>query len=109
MLPYFNFSDLQVAGWWWSGGATFLNSFGNSYLEPLCALTPLKPTGGAFNMSVTNLPIAGTISLLASTNMVTWSTVATTNAASITAGNSLQYSFPMKNKAGGFFRAVQGP
>lgn len=108
MLPYYNFVNLQVTGWWWGGGAEYLDEFDNSYLEPLCALTPLSAAKGSFNLSLTNLPIDGTISLLASTNLVIWSTVATTNAASITA-SSLQYSFPSTAGPQRFFRAAQSP
>lgn len=107
MLPYANFSDLQVTGWWWGGGAIFQDEFDNAYLEPLCALAPVSVAHGSFNLSLTNLPIDGTLSLLSSTNMLTWTTVATTNAASIS-GSFLRYSFP-STAPGRFFRSAQSP
>jgi hypothetical protein len=108
MLPYFNFSDLQVTAWWWGGGATYQSNSDNAYLEPICKFAPLSVTGGSCNLSITNLPVDGTISLLASTNLIAWSTVATTNAANIT-GSSLQYSFPSTAGPRRFFRTTQIP
>jgi hypothetical protein len=64
--------------------------------------------GTSCNFTITNLPFAGTVSLLGSTNLVDWSTLSTTNAADISS-ISLDYSFSMKNKPVRFFRSVQSP
>lgn len=108
ILPYANFGNLQLTAWWWGGGGEYLNSFDNTYLGLLTALSPLKSAKGTFSMSLTNLPTLGTISVLASSNLVNWSTVATTNAASVS-GGSLGYSFPAAAVPGKFFRTAQSP
>jgi hypothetical protein len=108
LLPYYNFQDLQVTGWWWGGGAEFLESYDDAYLQPLCALSSPSAVNGSFDFSISNLPTDGTISLQASTNLLYWTTVATTNAASVT-GNSLEYSFPPTGSPRDFFRVAQTP
>jgi hypothetical protein len=108
IFPYYNFNDLEAPGWWWDGTAAYVTNDTDTYLQPLCELSPLNAAANTFSFTVTNLPFAGTISLHASTNLVAWSTLTTTNAASIS-GTSLDYSFSMKNKPARFFRTVQSP
>jgi hypothetical protein len=108
ILPYYNFNDLEAPGWWWDGSATFLSDTADTYLQPRCVVTPVNLAGTSCNFTITNLPFAGTVSLLGSTNLVDWSTLSTTNAADISS-ISLDYSFSMKNKPVRFFRSVQSP
>jgi len=52
------------------------------------------------------VPSEGTVFLQSSSNLTSWSTVATN---ADPAGNPFAYAFPMTNKPGGYYRATQVP
>jgi len=106
LLPYYNFTALQVPNWLWYCCATFNSNDSLAYLQPLSAVSISNVAGGSLNLSLTNVPDAGTVFLQTSTNLIAWWTVATN---ANPTGNDLEYSFPMTNRPGAFFRAIQTP
>jgi transglutaminase-like putative cysteine protease len=106
ILPYYNFSELQVPNFWWHCCANYLSYDSLAYLQPLSAVSVSNVAGGFLNLSLTNVPDEGTVFLQTSTNLIAWSAVATNNNPT---RNSLEYSFPVTNQPGTFFRALQIP
>lgn len=105
ILPYGNFTDLQVANWLWYGDATYNSGATLSYLQPLGSVCVSNIVGGSMNLSVTNAPSLGTVFLQSSTNLTDWKTIATNTAT----GDPLTYSYPMAGTPRKFFRELQIP
>jgi hypothetical protein len=105
VLPFYNFSALQDPEFIWYGDAAYnyFDYFG--YLQPLGTLSGPTVAGGSWNLSCTNAPFEGTIILQSSTNLVSWTPVATNSASS----SPVSYTFPTTKKPRGFWRSVQIP
>lgn len=107
-LPYGNYTGLQLpalAAPDFNGYLYYLDA--ESYLQLVSALAVSNIVGGQFRFTLTNAPFDGSIVLESSTNLLTWSPVAT-NAASV-ATNSFSFSIPMAGQVRQFFRANQVP
>jgi hypothetical protein len=105
ILPYNNFPFLQVPNWWWSGGGTFNSSSAVSYLQPNGVLQLSNSTQNAIQLLLSDTPTAGSVVLQTSTNLITWTPVATNSAG----GANINYSFATTNSAPTFYRASVVP
>jgi Transglutaminase-like superfamily len=105
VMPYYNFPMIQTPNWWWSGGGIFNSFTAASYLQGVCALWPSNVTAGSFRFFISDVPNTGSVVIENSTNLFTWSPVATNPAA----GNPLSYSFSATNKPHSFYRAKLTP
>ena len=105
-MSYTTFSGIQTYGWWWSsGGATHTTNSTVAYLQPASTMCVPSVAGGSIQLCLTNAPSQGTVVLESSTNLISWSPVATNSAN----GNSMNYSFAITNSPKAFFRAILGP
>ena len=100
-LPLVTFQSIQVPNWWWNGGATFNSYTAVSYLQPNGVLTTTNSSNGSFQCFLNDTPTEGSVVLQTSTNLTTWSPVATNSAN----GSVINYSFPNTNGLQRFYRA----
>ena len=101
ILPYHNFTFLQIPNWWWTGGGTYNSYSASAYLQPNGVFSLPNSTKSALNLCLGDTPTAGSIVLQTSTDLVTWAALAT-NAAG---GTNINYSFATTNGARRFYRA----
>lgn len=105
ILPYNNFTFLQVPNWWWTGGGTYNSYSATTYFQPNGMLTLSNFTQSSYQVNLSDVPTEGSALLQTSTNLINWLTLAT-NAAS---GNVLNYSFPNTNGPHRFYRVQVSP
>jgi transglutaminase-like putative cysteine protease len=105
ILPYNNFTFLQVPNWWWTGGGTYESYNAVSYLQPNGVLQTTNSPNGSFQFYLSDVPTEGSVILQASSNLINWSAVAT----NLTGGTNLIYSFPDTNGIRQFYRAGVTP
>jgi transglutaminase-like putative cysteine protease len=101
VLPYGNFNFIQIANWWWNGGATYETYDSESSLEPTGVLSVINSTAGSIQFCLSDPPAEGSVVIEISTNLANWLPIATNSAA----GATLFYSFPTTNQPAAFFRA----
>ena len=105
ILPYNNFTFLQVPNWWWSEGGTYNSYSASSYLQPNGVLCMTNSGRGSLQFYVSDPPTAGSVVLQTSTNLTAWLPMATN-----TANRSvINYSFPTTNGLRRFYRAAVCP
>jgi len=105
ILPYNNFTFLQVPNWWWTGGGTYNSYTASTYLQPNGVLSVSNTANGSFQVYLNDPPTAGSVVLQTSTNLRTWTSIAT-NAGT---GVALSYLFPNTNGPFRFYRANVTP
>jgi transglutaminase-like putative cysteine protease len=105
VLPYNNFPFLQIPNWIWTGGATYDSYTATAYLQPNGVLTLTNAPKGTIQFYLNEPPTEGSVVMEASTNLATWTPVAT-NAAD---GSIINYSFSTTNGRQGFYRATVTP
>jgi len=101
ILPYNNFTFLQVPNWWWSGGGTYNSYLATTYLQPNGVLNMTNSAKGTLKFNLTDVPNEGSVVIQTSTNLITWSPVLT----NLANGNSTNFSFPNTNGIRRFYRA----
>lgn len=100
-LPTVSFEGIQVPNWWWNGGATFNSNVDISSLQPNGILNWTNAGKGYASFYLSDPPTAGSVVIQASTNLASWTSIATNS----TTGNILNYSFPATNVVRQFYRA----
>ena len=105
ILPYNNFTFLQVPNWWWTGGGTYNSYAATTYFQPNGVLSPTNSTHGNYQFFLSDPPTEGSIVIQTSTNLLNWASVMT-NAAT---GSVIDYSFPNTNGLRRFYRAQVNP
>ncbi len=105
VLSYGDFTFIQIANWWWNGGATYQSYDSASYLQPNGVLSLTNFANGSIQLLLNDPPTEGSVVIQASSNLVNWWPIAT-NAAT---GNPLTYSFPSSNQPAAFYRAQVAP
>jgi len=105
VLPYNNFTFLQVPNWWWTGGGTYNSYSATTYFQPNGVLTLTNFTQSSYQLNLSDVPTEGSATLQTSTNLINWTTL-TNNPAS---GTALSYSFPNTNGPRRFYRAQVSP
>jgi transglutaminase-like putative cysteine protease len=105
ILPYNNFTFLQVPNWWWTGGATYNSYSATTYLQPNGLLTSTNGAGGSTSFFLSDAPTEGSVVIQTSTNLLTWSAVVTNSAT----GDVINYSFPNNQGPSQFYRAQVSP
>lgn len=101
ILPYHNFTFIQVPNWWWNGGATVNSYAAASYLEPNGVLCLTNEAKGSTSFYLNDVPTEGLVVLQTSTNLSVWSPVVTNTAS----GSVINYSFPNTDGLCRFYRA----
>jgi len=92
---------IQVPNWWWSGGATYNSYTAVSYLQPNGVLCLTNAAKGSTTFYLRDSPTEGSVVIQTSTNLITWSPVATNSAN----GSVIYYAFPTTNGVRAFYRA----
>jgi len=105
ILPYNNFTFLQVPNWWWNGGGTYNSYAATTYLQPNGVLNLTNGAKGSTSFYFSDSPANGSVVIQTSTNLITWSPVVT----NATTGSVLNYSFPNTNGSRRFYRAQVSP
>jgi hypothetical protein len=105
ILPYNNFTFLQVPNWWWSGGGTYNSYSATTYLQPNGVLNPTNVAKSSTSFYLSDAPTEGSVVIQTSTNLISWSSVATNSSA----GTNINYSFPDTNRLRQFYRAQVSP
>jgi hypothetical protein len=105
ILPYNNFTFLQVPNWWWSGGGTYVSYDAVTDLQPNGVLNLTNSAKGSIAFNLTDVPDEGSIVVQTSTNLTTWLPLVTNSAS----GSAIYYSFPITNGTRGFYRANVAP
>ena len=105
ILSYGNFSLIEVPTYF-GGGIPTNNSYTYcTYLQPDGVLALTNLTKNTVQLVVTDVPAEGSVILQSSTNLVTWTPVATNSAAS----TNLSYLFPASSQGRQFYRAMVAP
>ena len=105
MLPFNNFTFLQLPNWWWTGGADYLSYTGAAYLQPNGVLSLANLTKQSLQVSLSDVPTEGSVVLQTSTNLLLWTTIATNSAW----GTNIHYTLPPGNGPRRFYRANVTP
>ena len=101
ILPYNNFTFLQVPNWWWTGGGTYNSYFATTYFQPNGVLNSTNGAKGSTSFYLSDAPTEGSVVLQTSTNLTTWSPIVTNSAN----GSVINFSFPNTNGPRRFYRA----
>jgi hypothetical protein len=99
-LPLVSFEFIQVPNWWWNGGATFNSNMDISSLQPNGILNWTNAAKGYASFYLSDPPTEGSVVIQTSTNLTTWTPVATNS----TTGSVLNYSFSNTNGVSRFYR-----
>ena len=105
ILPYNNFTFLQVPNWWWTGGGTFNSYSASTYFQPDGVLNSTNEAVGSTSFYLSDVPTEGSVVIQTSTNLITWSPVVTNSAN----GSVINYLFPNTNGLSRFYRAYVIP
>src|SRR5581483_1598033 len=103
--PYYDFPFIQTPNWVWNGGATFDSYTASAYLQPNGVLSVGNSPPGSVALTLNDPPTAGIVVLQSSSNLVSWSSIATNSAD----GSVINYFFPTGAAPRQFFRASVSP
>jgi len=104
-LPYAKFSFLQLANWTWTGGAVFNSAYHDAYMQPMGVLCVSNLTPSTIQLNYTDAPARGTVVLQTSSNLMTWTSLATNSPA----GTNLYFSYPVGNGSQQYYRTSVSP
>ncbi len=106
ILPYHSFTDLlEAPNYALTGAATYVSYTPDSYLQPNGVLTLTNVNKSSLQLSLTDVPAQGTVTLQSSSDLITWTTVASNTAA----GTNLMFSYPVSGSGNQLYRANVSP